>query len=264
MTEAPASKNDDQPIISLRGVDKAFGDNVVFKNLDLDVFHGETVSLLGRSGTGKSIALKMMIGLVTQDAGSVLYEGKEVSEMDAMELRDLRQNVAMVFQAGALFDSMTVLANVGYALFEHTKMSDDEVEARVVRCLDMVGMGLHENPGLLERYPANLSGGMRKRVALARSIVTEPKAILYDEPTMGLDPQNCDRIAKLICELQRELNVTSIVVTHDMDTAYYSSQRVALIYDKRLPWITSPDEFKHIDAAEVRAFVDRKIVQSVG
>lgn len=248
-----------EPIMSLRGVDKAFGDKVIFKGLDLDLYRGETVSILGRSGTGKSVLLKMMIGLLRQDDGSILYQGEEVNEMDSMELRKLRQDVAMVFQAGALFDSMTVLDNVGYALFEHTKMGEEEIRERAATCLAMVGMSLEENPGLLDRYPANLSGGMRKRVALARSIVTEPKVILYDEPTMGLDPQNCDRIAMMIRDLQKRLNVTSVLVTHDMDTAYYSSDRIALIYDKKLPWVCDPEEFKRTKAVEVQAFVDRKI-----
>ena len=258
MTDTTKTAND-EPVISLRGVRKAFGDNVVFDNLDLDVFRGETVSILGRSGTGKSVCLKLIIGLLTQDEGQVMYQGREVSQLSPTELRDLRKEVSMVFQAGALFDSMTVIENVGYALVEHTKMHDDEIRERVVECMEMVGLPIDKNPGILERYPANLSGGMRKRVALARSIVTKPAVILYDEPTMGLDPQNCDRIAMMIRDLQARLNVTSVVVTHDMDTAYYSSDRIALLYDKRMPWVCVPDDFKHLDETEVKAFVDRKI-----
>lgn len=250
----------DGALIRMRGVGKAFGNNVVFKNMDLDIFEGETLSIIGRSGTGKSVALKMMTGLMAQDEGSVLYRGKEVADMDSLELRDMRLNVSMVFQAGALFDSMNVLENVGYALVEHTKMSDEEIRDRAAECLEMVGLGLKKTPDILDKFPANLSGGMRKRVALARSIAFRPDVILYDEPTMGLDPQNCDRIAMMIKDLQQELKVTSVVVTHDMDTAYWVADRIGIVYDKRFPQVAPPDEFRQLDDTEVKDFVVRKIL----
>lgn len=249
-----------KPLIELRGVDKAFEDNVVFEGMDLEVFEGETLSIIGRSGCGKSVALKMMTAIMTQDAGSVLYEGREVSAMNANELKDLRMDVSMLFQADALFDSMTVLENVGYALVEHTKKGDEEIRARAAECLSMVGLGLDERPDILDTYPANLSGGMRKRVALARSIAMTPRVVLYDEPTMGLDPQNCDRIAFLIRDLQRELKLTSVVVTHDMDTAFFVGDRVAIVADRRFPHVAPPDEFRKIDDPEVKDFVVRKIL----
>jgi len=260
VTDSNSSDASPTPLLSMRGVTKAFGDNVVFEDMDLDVYEGETLSIIGRSGTGKSVALKMMTGLMAQDSGSVLYKGKEVADMDSAELRDLRLNVSMVFQAGALFDSMTVLENVSYGLVEHTKMNDEQMRERVVECLEMVGLGLKDRPDILEKFPANLSGGMRKRVALARSIALKPHAILYDEPTMGLDPQNCDRIAMMIKDLQQELQITSVVVTHDMDTAYWVSDRIGIVHQKRFPHVAPTDEFRELDDPEVKDFVARKIL----
>jgi len=156
-----------------------------------------------------------------------------------------------VFQLGALFDSMTVGENVGYALREHTKLGDAEIRARVAECLDLVNLDLD----LIDRLPANLSGGMKKRVALARSIAIQPEVILYDEPTTGLDPTNTTRIAEMIQKLQRELKVTSVVVTHDMPTAFAIADRIAMLYDKHFPFIGRPEEFRHHPSREVRDFV---------
>lgn len=246
------------PIISMRGVSKTFGPNVVYRDMDIDVYRGETLTILGGSGTGKSVALKLMIGLLTADAGDVLVEGAEVSEMSAEQLRKLRLNLAMVFQGGALFDSMSVLENVGYALTEHTDMPDDDIRDRAVECLEMVGLGLDEHPDILDKFPANLSGGMRKRVALARSIAIKPAVILYDEPTTGLDPPNCDRISMMIRHLQEQLSVTSIVVTHDIDTAFHVSDRMAMLHDYRFPFVAPTDEFRQIEDEVVRDFIVRR------
>ncbi|MGB1700245.1 MAG: ABC transporter ATP-binding protein, partial [Nannocystaceae bacterium] len=163
-----------------------------------------------------------------------------------------------VFQGGALFDSMSVLDNVGYALTEHTKMSDAEIRDRAEECLEMVGLGLGENPDILEKFPANLSGGMRKRVALARSIAIKPAVILYDEPTTGLDPPNCDRISMMIRHLQEQLSVTSIVVTHDIDTAFHVSDRMAMLHDHRFPWVARTEDFRKIQDEVVRDFIVRR------
>lgn len=250
--------SDDTPIISMRGVSKAFGSNVVYRGMDIDVFRGETLTILGGSGTGKSVALKLMIGLLQAEEGSVLVEGQEVSEMGPEHLRKLRQQLAMVFQGGALFDSMSVLENVGYALTEHTSMGDEEIRVRAVECLEMVGLGLGEHPDILEKFPANLSGGMRKRVALARSIAIKPAVILYDEPTTGLDPPNCDRISMMIRHLQEQLSVTSVVVTHDIDTAFHVSDRMAMLHDHRFPWVAPTAEFREIQDEVVRDFIVRR------
>ncbi len=241
------------PIIELRHVFKRFGENVIYEDMSFAVETGETFTIIGGSGMGKSVCLKLMIGLLPYDAGNILFRGQEVSEMGREQLRELRRHVAMVFQGGALFDSMTVLDNVTYALREHTKMSDQEMLERARECLDMVGLGY--DPDILYRMPASLSGGMRKRAALARSIAIKPEVILYDEPTTGLDPANINRIGKMIMKLQKELGVTSIVVTHDMPIAKECSDRVAMLYDRKFPYIGTPDELWNHAAPEVSDFI---------
>ncbi len=248
-----------EKVFELHKVCKAFGVNHIYRDMDLDIRRGETLTILGGSGLGKSVALKMMIGLLSIDSGEILFHGESVGQMDHAALTKLRRRVSMVFQGGALFDSMTVLENVGYALTEHTKRSDEEIRDRVIKCLEMVGLGLGVDPDILEKMPASLSGGMRKRVALARSIAIEPEVILYDEPTTGLDPPNCDRIANMIRDLQRELHATSVVVTHDIDTAFIVSDRLAMLHDKRFPWVAQVDAFRDIEAPEVRNFIGRRI-----
>jgi phospholipid/cholesterol/gamma-HCH transport system ATP-binding protein len=196
-----------------------------------------------------------MIGVLRADDGEVLFKGEDVGYMDADQLRDLRRRVSYVFQGGALFDSMDVLTNVGYGLIEHTELGDDEIEHRVVDCLNSVGLGPDSHPGILQLMPSNLSGGMKKRVALARSIALEPEVILYDEPTTGLDPANCRRIAHMIRNLQEELGVTSVVVTHDMDTMRIVSDRVALLHDQGFPFVAPLREFVQMENEIVRGFV---------
>lgn len=247
-----------EPIITMRDVTLAFGDNVIYSDMDLDVFRGETLTILGGSGQGKSVCLKLMIGLLVADSGEVCFEGESVGDMSRDELRKLRRRVTMVFQGGALFDSMTVLANVSYALREHTDMSDDAMRDRAAECLEMVGLGLSDEPGILEKMPASLSGGMRKRVALARSIALKPDVILYDEPTTGLDPPNCDRIARMIRHLQGELDVTSVVVTHDIETAWQVSDRVVMLSDHRFPFEGCVEEFRQIQDPFVKDFIERR------
>lgn len=249
---------DTEPIITMRDVSLAFGENVIYSHMDLDVFRGETLTILGGSGQGKSVCLKLMIGLLAADAGEVRFEGEEVGDMGPDELRKLRRRVTMVFQGGALFDSMNVLANVTYALREHTDMSDEDMRDRAAECLEMVGLGLSAEPGILEKMPASLSGGMRKRVALARSIALKPDVILYDEPTTGLDPPNCDRIARMIRHLQRELDVTSVVVTHDIETAWHVSDRVVMLSNHHFPFQGRTDEFRRIQDPFVRDFIERR------
>jgi phospholipid/cholesterol/gamma-HCH transport system ATP-binding protein len=243
-------------LISFDHVHKAFGENVVYRDMALDVRLGETLTIIGGSGQGKSVCLKLMIGLLRAEAGRVLYYGEDVGSMAAEQLRKIRLRVSMVFQHGALFDSMTIAKNVGYALREHTKMGDEEILAQVVRSLNLVGLGPDTHPGILEQMPAALSVGMRKRVALARSIAVNPEVILYDEPTTGLDPSNCNRIARMIRKLQRELGVTSIVVTHDMTTAWYVADRVAMLHDKKFPYVAEVEQFRAIADPVVRDFIE--------
>jgi len=245
-----------ETVIQFDQVDKAFGSNVIYKGMDLDIRLGETLTIIGGSGEGKSVCLKLMIGLLHANAGRVLYYGEDVGEMDAERLREIRMRVSMVFQGGALFDSMTIAHNVGYALREHTDMGDEEIERRAAESLTLVGLGPDTHAGIMDQLPAALSVGMRKRVALARSIALRPEVILYDEPTTGLDPSNCNRIARMIRKLQRELGVTSIVVTHDMTTAWYVADRVAMLYDKRFPWVDETEAFRAIEDPRVRDFIE--------
>ena len=241
-------------VFELKNLNKRFGDNVIYEDMNLEIEEGETFAIIGGSGMGKSVCLKLMIGLLPYEGGHVRFKGKEVGDMNREELRELRRHVSMVFQAGALFDSMSVLENVTYALREHTKMSDQEMLERAKECLDMVGLGY--DPDIINRMPAGLSGGMRKRVALARSIAIKPEVILYDEPTTGLDPANIKRIGEMIKKLQKELKVTSVVVTHDMPIAFDCSDRIAMLWDKKFPYIGTPDQIKSHPAEEVRDFVE--------
>jgi phospholipid/cholesterol/gamma-HCH transport system ATP-binding protein len=236
-----------EPIIKFRHVRKRFGPKVIFRNLSLDVFKGETLVVMGGSGVGKSVLLKLLIRLLEADGGDILYHGEDVTEMDRARLRHLRQNVTMLFQGGALFDSLSVEDNVNYALREHFRetMSAEEMAERVDWALSAVDL-----PGVEEMRPADLSGGMRKRVGLARSIALQPEVVLYDEPTTGLDPINITRINKLINSLKNGLEITSVVVTHDMRTAFDVADRMAMVHRGEIIAYGRPDEFR--DAVDPR------------
>jgi phospholipid/cholesterol/gamma-HCH transport system ATP-binding protein len=240
-------------VFELKNLYKRFGENVIYEDMNLEIEAGETFTIIGGSGMGKSVCLKLMIGLLPYEGGHVLFKGHEVGDMGREQLRELRRNVAMVFQGGALFDSMSVLDNVTYALREHTKMSDNDMLERAKECLDMVGLGY--DPQILYRMPASLSGGMRKRAALARSIAIKPEVILYDEPTTGLDPANIERIGAMIQKLQKELKVTSIVVTHDMQIALDRSDRVAMLHEKKFPYVGPSEDFRDHEETVVRDFI---------
>jgi phospholipid/cholesterol/gamma-HCH transport system ATP-binding protein len=216
-------------VVALKGVKKAFGDKRIYDALDLEVKKGETLTVLGPSGAGKSVLLKLIIGLQRPDAGQVLVDGVDVAALEEAELREVRRKVAMLFQGAALFDSMSVGDNVAYGLYEHFRWSEDKVRARVTECLEQVGL-----PGIEAMRPADLSGGMKKRVGLARALAPGPEIILYDEPTTGLDPTNTRRINELIRSLQETLGVTSIVITHDIESALAVSDRVALLGGRKI------------------------------
>jgi phospholipid/cholesterol/gamma-HCH transport system ATP-binding protein len=242
-----------KPFIQFRSVHKAFGEKVVYSGLDLSVQRGAALTIVGGSGVGKSVMLKMLIGLMRPDAGSVRFDGAEVTEMQAGELSKLRHRIAMLFQAGALFDSMTVGKNVAYGLEEHFReqMTPAEIEERVQWALELVGL-----PGIQEMDPADLSGGMRKRVALARSIAVQPEVVLYDEPTTGLDPINTARVNHLIIGLQKRLNITSIVVTHDMKSAFLVSDRIAMVHGGRIIYQGTTDEFRASPDVRITDFIE--------
>lgn len=241
-----------EPLIAVRKLGKAFGPKVLLHDASLEVYKGETLAIIGESGSGKSVFLKMLIGLLEPDEGEILFKGENVASMDSDGLGKLHRQVGYVFQADALFDSMTIVDNVGYAMKEFTKSSDEEIRARAKTCIEMVGL----KPHVLDLYPASLSGGMRKRAALARAIAIEPEVLLYDEPTQGLDPQNITRIAEMIEALQRDLHVTSVVVTHDLRTAFGVSNRIVMLHDTRFQYEGTPEEMMASTEVPVREFID--------
>jgi phospholipid/cholesterol/gamma-HCH transport system ATP-binding protein len=218
-------------------VEKAFGPKKVLRGVNLSVSRGETVVVLGGSGSGKSVLLRHAVGLFRPDAGQVFVDGIDISQVDEDELIETRKKVGMLFQSGALFDSMTVRENVSFALMEHTDWSDDRILARAEEVLHLV-----ELEGVLDLMPSDLSGGMRKRVALARAIALAPAAILYDEPTTGLDPVTAAKINHLIRDLQKRLGLTSVVVTHDLVSAFLVADRIAFLHAGTIRFYGTPDE----------------------
>lgn len=242
------------PLISFRGIYKAFGDNAVLRGVDLEVFPGETLVILGRSGSGKTVLTSMLVGLNTPDAGSIKVEGVELTELatDA-DWRDLRLRTGYLFQGSALYDSMTIGENVAFPMVNHTDWSEEEIETRVKEKLSQVGLAEVE---ALE--PTALSGGMQRRAALARSLALDPQIIIYDEPTSGLDPITGDGIGGLIRHLQQALKVTAIVVTHDLRLTELVADRLALLHEAEWAFQGTFEEFLHSSHAEVLRFLHRK------
>lgn len=233
---------------------KAFGTKRIYDGLELEVKRGETLTIIGGSGTGKSVLLKCLIGLLYPDRGHIWFEGNDVTAMGEHELREVRKRVAMVFQGAALFDSLSVGENIAYPLREHLKgATDDEIAARVAKNLKMVNL-----PGIEQMRPSDLSGGMRKRVGLARAIAIEPEVILYDEPTTGLDPISTRVIDELIVSMKQQLGCTSIVVTHDMDSAFRVSDRMAMLAKRKIVASGTVAEMKASTNPDVRAFFDAR------
>jgi len=243
-----------QPMIELLGVQKSFGSNHVLRGIDLEIRAGEIFTLLGGSGTGKSVMLKHMVGLLRPDAGRVRIEGRDVTELAEREWVEVRKRIGFVFQGAALFDSLSVLENVAYGLREHLPWPEQRIRERVAECLAAVGL-----EGIEERMPAELSGGMRKRVGVARAIALAPTVILYDEPTTGLDPANSRRVGQLIVRLREELAVTSVIVTHDLDLCFSISDRVGLLGAGRLLAVGTPDEIRASQVPEVRDFLSGEL-----
>ena len=238
-------------MIRIRGLRKRLGGKQVLDGVDLDIPAGCTIVVMGRSGTGKSVLLKHIIGLMHPDEGSIEVDGETITELAEPELNEVRKRFGMLFQGGALFDSMTVGENVGLPLREHTSLEEREIRRRVAERLSWVGL-----EGVEKMKPASLSGGMRKRVGLARAIAMDPAYILYDEPTTGLDPIMADVIDRLIRSLQARIGVTSIVVTHDLHSASHVGDVVAMLHDGRIVFTGSPDEAKHTSDALVRQFMN--------
>ncbi len=240
-----------QEVIALRGVSLAF-DEPILEDVSFAAHTGETVVVVGESGTGKSTILKLILRLLVPDQGDVLIDGEGITELDFDDALEVRQKLGMVFQGAALFDSMTVYENVAYPLREHTDLGEEEILARVREKLEFVDL---EPDIVLEQYPSELSGGMKKRVGIARGMANNPQIMLYDEPTSGLDPLTTGTITRLIMKLQRELNVTSIVVSHDIRSSFRMASRVALLADRTIRFFGTPEEMAASDDPYIRDFL---------
>jgi phospholipid/cholesterol/gamma-HCH transport system ATP-binding protein len=240
-------------MIRLIDIHKSFGPNEVLKGFTLDVNEGETMVIIGGSGTGKSVAIKHIVGLLEPDKGTVWVDGKEVPTLPRNELYELRSKVGYVFQFAALFDSMTIGDNVAMGLRKEHKLPENEILQRVSDSLALVDL-----PGVESKYPAELSGGMRKRVGIARAIARRPKYILYDEPTTGLDPVTSAVIDQLMVRTRERLGVTSIVITHDMRSAYTVGSRIAMLYEGRVRQSGTVEEIQQTTDPVVRQFIDGK------
>jgi phospholipid/cholesterol/gamma-HCH transport system ATP-binding protein len=240
-------------VIQLKDVHKAFGPKRVLDGFTLDVPEGETTVIIGYSGTGKSVAIKHIVGLLEPDSGEVWVDGLNVPELSRRELYALRARIGYVFQFAALFDSYTIGENVAMGLRKQGELTEREIVQRVEEALDLVDL-----PGVQDRFPAELSGGMRKRVGIARAIALRPKYILYDEPTTGLDPVTSAVIDQLMVRMRDRLGVTSIVITHDMRSAYTVGTRIAMLYEGRIRQVGSVEEIQHTTDPVVRQFIEGK------
>jgi phospholipid/cholesterol/gamma-HCH transport system ATP-binding protein len=257
--DAPAPEGPRQPrepaqpraIVEVDRVWLAF-DTPVLEDVSFQAFDGETVAIVGESGTGKSTILKLILRLLVPDRGQVRIDGEDITSLTFDEALLVRQKMGMVFQGAALFDSMTVFENIAYPLREHTQMDDDEIESRVREKLEFVDLDPDQ---VMEQFPAELSGGMRKRVGIARGMANNPEIMLYDEPTSGLDPLTTATITKLIMKLQRELGVTSVVVSHDIRSVFRMASKVALLNDHRITFFGTPEEMTGNDDRYINDFL---------
>ncbi len=243
--------NNNGPIIELRGVSKRFGSLAVLDDLDLQLAGGQTTVVIGESGTGKSVLLKHIVMLLRPDHGQVFFHGRRVDDQSEADLVDVRRRFGLLFQMGALFDSMTVEENVAFPIVQHHASPPPNLAEIVAQKLRMVGLD-----GLQHRRPAEISGGQKKRVALARAIALNPEVVLYDEPTTGLDPVRADVINELILKLKKELNVTGVVVTHDMTSAYKVADRIVMLHHGKIIADGDPEWFRTSKDPRVRRFVD--------
>lgn len=215
-----------EPLIEIKGLKKRFGTNEVLKGVNLSINKGEICVILGASGSGKSVLIKHIIGLLRPDVGSIMIKGKDITGLSENEMNKERRSLGMVFQSSALFDSMTVYENVAFPLIEHTNLKEDEIRERVRENLNILGLYDVE-----EKYPSELSGGMRKRVGLARAVILNPEIILYDEPTTGLDPITTTMVNEMILNAREKFNVTSVVISHDIGSAFTIGDKIAFLYD---------------------------------
>jgi len=238
-------------MIEVRDLSKSFGPQKILDGINLRIATGESVVIIGRSGGGKSVLLKHLVGLLQPDCGQVLIDGQNIVAMNERQLMPVRSKFGMLFQGAALFDSMTVAENVGFVLWHNQKLPADQVRARVAEALEMVDLA-----GIENKKPSELSGGMRKRVGLARTIIYQPQIVLYDEPTTGLDPIASDSIDQLILRVHARLKITSVAVTHDMRSARRVGQRILMLHNKKVYVTGTPDEIFNSQDPVVRQFID--------
>jgi phospholipid/cholesterol/gamma-HCH transport system ATP-binding protein len=229
---------------------KTFGENHVLQGVHLEVRQGESMVVIGGSGSGKTILIKCIIGLIQPDEGEIYVDGQEISSMSEREMNEVRKKFGMLFQGGALFDSLTVWENVGFGLRQHKRLSDEEIRRIATEKLALLGLRAIE-----EIMPAELSGGMKKRVSLARALAMEPEILLYDEPTTGIDPVMADAINELIIRMRDQLSMTSIAITHDMTSAYKIADRVAMLYQGKIVEVGTPEEIKNSTNPIVQQFI---------
>jgi phospholipid/cholesterol/gamma-HCH transport system ATP-binding protein len=242
-----------ETVLELKNIKKRFGEKIVHDGLNIALRKGEILALFGGSGTGKSVALRGIIGLEHPDGGEIIFQGRDISHLRENRLIDVRKKIAYVFQNGALFDSMTVKENLAYPLVEHTKLTDEQIEEKIRAMLKLVSMEGSEN-----LLPASLSGGMQKRVGLARAIILEPEIILYDEPTAGLDPQNTKNLMEIMRKL-RDMGRAGIFVTHDIPAALDVADRIAILYNRKIHVIDSVENIKKSDDPVVKAFIEGSV-----
>src|SRR5438477_214888 len=248
--EAPLVSDDSSPMIAVRSVRKKIGQQEILRGVDLKISRGETLAIIGRSGGGKSVLLKHMVGLMEADAGEIWIEGQNIIGMNERQLGTIRKKVGILFQGGALFDSMTVEENIAFPLREAGERDPNVLRAKVTEMLDVMEM-----EGEQDKMPVNLSGGMKKRVGLARAIIRRPSCVLYDEPTSGLDPVVADSINRLIRRLQQRFGITSIVVSHDMQSAFHVGDRIAYLHDGRIYFQGTPAELKESPDTLIQDFL---------
>lgn len=248
--ETPPAPNGNPPMLEVRGLRKSLGGHEVLRGVDLEIASGQTMVIIGRSGGGKSVLLKHLIGLLHPDAGEIFIEGQNIARLTERQLGPIRKKVGILFQHGALFDSMSVEDNVAFPLREHGAREAGAIRARVAEALAMVDLD-----GQQRKMPVNLSGGMKKRVALARAIISQPHCILYDEPTAGLDPVVSDSINRLIRRLQSQLGVTSLVVTHDMKSAFDIADRIAYLKTGQIYFEGACEELRASNDEDIQDFI---------
>ena len=241
----------DDPVIAIKNITKRFGDRVIFDRLSLDIYPGQTLVIMGGSGSGKSTLLRAMMGQVPLDGGEIIAGGRSIGSMTEPQLMDWRKSVGFLFQSGALFNSMTVADNLALTMREHSDLAESTIQIMVKIYLQMVGLRQH-----LNKMPAELSGGMKKRAGLARALMMQPQIFFYDEPTAGLDPVSSAQIDTLISDLHRKLRVTSVVVTHEIKSAFRVADRMALLHNGKFVVVGAPDEFRSSKDPLIRQFID--------